>query len=309
MSGIIVFGSVNADHVMQVPEFPRPGETITGRNYRIVAGGKGANQAVACARLGADIRFIACVGDDPFGLGIRKQFESDGIDVTGVKVEPDCPTGIAMIQVTDSGQNSICISAEANGYLTAPVVSTFTDTIQSGDYLLLQLETPLDGIEHAVDIAHQSGCKVVLNPAPARELPDDLLAKVTMITPNETEAEILTGVEVTDDKSASQASQILHKKGVEIVLITLGEKGVWVSQSGVGYLVPGFVVEAVDTTAAGDTFNGALLVGMCRGSTLEGAIVFAHAAAAMSVTRFGAQTSIPYIGEVEAFLRNQGQME
>lgn len=307
MNGIVVLGSINADHVLQVPTFPRSGETLKGRNYRVIAGGKGANQAVASTRLGAETHFIGCVGDDPFGLGIRKQYQSDGIDVSGIKVEPDCATGIAMIQVAESGENNICISAEANDHLTAKVVSGFTDIIEQGDYLLVQLETPISGVEKAIDIAYSANKKVVLNPAPASVLPDSLLSKVDILTPNETEAQILTGIEVTDHLSASKAAQYLHQKGVLMVLITLGSKGVWVSQDGIGYLIPAFTVEAVDTTAAGDTFNGALIAGLTKGQSLEEAVVFAHAAAAISVTRFGAQTSIPFIAEVEAFLKNQGK--
>ncbi|WP_104401098.1 ribokinase [Vibrio penaeicida] len=307
MNGIVVLGSINADHVLQVPAFPRPGETLKGRNYRVIAGGKGANQAVASTRLGAETHFIGCVGDDPFGLGIRKQYQSDGIDVSGIKVEPDCATGMAMVQVAESGENSICISAEANDRLTAKVVSGFADIIEQGDYLLVQLETPISGVEKAIDIAYNANKKVVLNPAPASVLPDSLLSKVDILTPNETEAQILTGIEVTDHLSASKAAQYLHHKGVLMVLITLGSKGVWVSQDGIGYLIPAFTVEAVDTTAAGDTFNGALIAGLTIGKSLEEAVVFAHAAAAISVTRFGAQTSIPFITEVEAFLKNQGK--
>ncbi|MBD1556351.1 ribokinase [Vibrio sp. S9_S30] len=307
MNGIVVLGSINADHVLQVAAFPRPGETLKGRNYRVIAGGKGANQAVTAVRLGADTHFIACVGDDPFGLGIRKQYQSDGINVSGIKVEPDCATGIAMIQVAESGENTICLSAEANDRLTAKVVSDFSAIIEQGDYLLVQLETPISGIEKAIDIAYCANKKVVLNPAPARALSNNLLSKLNLITPNETEAQILTGIDVTDPVSASQAAQVLHQKGVFTVLITLGAKGVWVSQEGIGYLIPGFTVDVVDTTAAGDTFNGALLVGLSNGKSLEDAVIFAQAAAAISVTRLGAQTSIPFIDEVEAFLKNQGK--
>ena len=305
MNKLVVLGSVNADHVLQVPSFPRPGETLHGRNYQVIPGGKGANQAVAAARLNAEIGFIACVGDDSFGINIRENFKMDGIDITGVKMQPNCPTGIAMIQVADSGENSICISAEANAKLTAEAIEPDLERIRQADYLLMQLETPMCGIEKAARIAKDAKTNVILNPAPARELSDELLSCIDVITPNETEAEVLTGVTVTDDDSAQEAANILHSKGIEIVMITLGAKGVWLSQNGRGEIIPGFRVGATDTTAAGDTFNGAFVTGLLEDLPLESAIKFAHAAAAISVTRFGAQTSIPTRKEVEEFLEQQ----
>ncbi|EKO3953649.1 ribokinase [Vibrio fluvialis] len=304
MNKLVVLGSVNADHVLQVPSFPRPGETLHGRNYQVIPGGKGANQAVAAARLKADIGFIACVGDDSFGINIRESFRLDGMNISGVKMQPNCPTGIAMIQVSDSGENSICISAEANARLTAEAIEPDLARIREAKYLLMQLETPIDGIVKAAQVAKEARTNVILNPAPARELPDELLSCVDVITPNETEAEVLTGITVTDDESAQLAADALHRKGIEIVMITLGAKGVWLSQNGRGTLIPGFRVQATDTTAAGDTFNGALVTGLLEEMPLESAIKFAHAAAAISVTRFGAQTSIPNRAEVDAFLAN-----
>ncbi len=306
MNKLVVLGSVNADHVLQVPSFPRPGETLHGRNYQVIPGGKGANQAVAAARLKADTGFIARVGDDAFGINIRESFKMDNINTAAVKMEPNCPSGIAMIQVSDSGENSICISAEANAKLTAEAIEADLDRIRDAQYLLMQLETPICGIEQAAKVAKAAHTHVILNPAPARELSDQLLAHVDIITPNETEAEISTGITVTDDRSAQQAANELHRKGIETVIITLGAKGVWLSQNGHGVLIAGFKVQAVDTTAAGDTFNGALVTGLLEGLALESAVRFAHAAAAISVTRFGAQTSIPSRDEVEAFLAERG---
>ncbi|KKD00433.1 ribokinase [Photobacterium halotolerans] len=302
MNKLVVLGSVNADHVLRVPAFPRPGETLHGRDYQVIPGGKGANQAVAAARLNADIGFIACVGDDAFGIHIRESFKHDGINTSGVKMQPNCPTGIAMIQVADSGENTICLSPEANAQLTAERIEPDLENIRQARFLLMQLETPLEGIERAASEAKAHQTNVILNPAPAREIPDSLLACVDVITPNETEAEVLTGVTVTDNASAQLAADALHRKGIEIVLITLGAKGVWLSQNGRGQLIPGYRVDAVDTTAAGDTFNGALVTGLLEEMSLESAIRFAHAAAAISVTRFGAQTSIPTRAEVDAFL-------
>ena len=302
MNQLVVLGSVNADHVLQVPTFPRPGETLHGRNYQVIPGGKGANQAVAAARLKADIGFIACVGDDAFGIESCERFKRDGMDIRGVKVQADCPTGIAMIQVSDRGENSICLSAEANDRLTAEAIEDDLPSIRAASYLLMQLETPIDGIIKAAQVAKQAKTKVVLNSAPARELPSSLLSCVDVITPNETEAQVLTGITVTDDASAQQAATVLHQKGIEIVIITLGAKGVWLSENGRGQLIPGFRVSATDTTAAGDTFNGAFVTGLLENMPLESAIKFAHAAAAISVTRFGAQTSIPTRQEVDEFL-------
>ncbi|WP_261817853.1 ribokinase [Vibrio gallicus] len=302
MSKLIVLGSVNADHVLQVPSFPRPGETLHGHKYQVIPGGKGANQAVAAARLNADVGFVASVGDDSFGINIIDSFKGDGIDTQGIKVVTDRPTGIAMIQVADSGENSICISAEANAELTAQVIESDLSAIAEAQYLLTQLETPLCGIQKAAQHAKQHATQVILNPAPACQLSDELLKLIDIITPNETEAEVLTGVAVVDEASAQLAANKLHQKGIRTVMITLGAKGVWVSENGEGQIVAGFRVEATDTTAAGDTFNGGLVTALLEGKDLYQSIVFAHAAAAISVTRFGAQTSIPTRSEVEAFL-------
>lgn len=302
MNKLVVLGSVNADHVLQVPSFPRPGETLHGRNYQVIPGGKGANQAVAAARLGADTAFIASVGDDAFGINIRENFKLEGIQTDGVKMQPNCPTGIAMIQVADNGENSICISAEANAKLTEQAIEPDLNRIRAARFLLMQLETPLCGIERAAQVAKASKTNVILNPAPARTLPDSLLACVDVITPNETEAHLLTGIEVIDDVSAQKAADVLHQKGIEIVMITLGSKGVWLSENGRGRRIAGYKVSVTDTTAAGDTFNGAFVTGLLEEMPLESAIKFAHAAAAISVTRFGAQTSIPTRQEVNNFL-------
>lgn len=306
MNKLVVLGSVNADHVLQVPSFPRPGETLVGVNYQVIPGGKGANQAVAAARLNADIGFISCVGDDSFGIKIRNEFANDGINIDGVIVAENTPTGIAMIQVSAAGENSICLSPEANDKLTVDQIARHSGSIRNAKYLLTQLETPIEGIEYAVEIAKQSKTNVILNPAPAQPLSDKLLSCVDVITPNETEAEVLTGITVTDNESAQLAANALHLKGIEIVMITLGAKGVWLSQNGRGELISGFKVKATDTTAAGDTFNGALVTGLIEEMPLESAIKFAHAAAAISVTRFGAQTSIPNREETDVFLKAQG---
>ncbi|WP_166370785.1 ribokinase [Psychromonas sp. SA13A] len=302
MRQLTVLGSVNADHVLRVGSFPRPGETLHGQGYSVIAGGKGANQAVAAARLGANVSFIACVGDDSFGLNIRQEFEKDGINIDAVMIEKDTPTGIAMIQVAATGENSICISAEANACLTPQRIAAHTRIIEQADMLLLQLEVPMESIEYAAEIANKSGTTVILNPAPAQHLSDKLLKLIDIITPNETEAEILTGIKVFDAQSAQLAADALHKKQIKTVLITLGSQGVWLSKEGEGSQIMGYKVDAVDTTAAGDTFNGAFLTALLEDKSLNEAVQFAHAAAAITVTGQGAQSSIPYRKDVTEFL-------
>ena len=234
MNKLVVLGSVNADHVLQVPSFPRPGETLHGHSYRVIPGGKGANQAVAAARLGADIAFIACVGNDDFGLQMRETFAREGMNIEAVMIENNMPTRIAMIQVAATGENSICISAEANACLTPARLAPHHHLIERADTLLMQLETPLETIQAAAKVAKQAGTRVVLNPAPAQLLSDALLQHLDMITPNETEAEILTGIKVENIVSAQRAADVLHAKGIQQVMITLGSRGVWLSENGKG---------------------------------------------------------------------------
>ncbi|ASI23425.1 TPA: ribokinase [Aeromonas salmonicida] len=305
MNRLVVLGSVNADHVLRVPHFPRPGETLTGHSYQVVPGGKGANQAVAAARLGAPVSFIARIGDDAIGQQMRQGFEQDGIDVSAVELDETLPTGIAIIYVSDEGENSIGISAEANGALSPAMVKRHEAMIADAHTLLLQLEVPLESVFEAAKLARSHGTRVVLNPAPARPLPAELLALVDLITPNQTEAELLTGVKVSDEASAAQAAARFHQMGISDVMITLGSQGVYCSNAKQQQLIPGFRVEAVDTTAAGDTFNGALLAAELAGADFNAAVRFAHGAAALSVTKFGAQNSIPSKVEVDAFLLAQ----
>lgn len=304
MKKLCVLGSINVDHVIHIPQFPQAGETLTGYDYHQAFGGKGANQAVAAARLGTEVSFIGAIGEDDIGQTMKNSFANEKIDTQGIAVIAGQNTGLAMIQVADTGENSIVISAGANASLDETRVLQHKALIAEADYLLMQLETPLPAVSLAAKFAKETGTKVVLNPAPAKPLPKELLALVDMITPNETEAEILTGVKIVDEQTAYQAAQAFHQFGIELVLITLGEKGVYVSQKAhqVGEIIAGFKVEAKDTTAAGDTFNGALISALMEQKTLNQAIRFAHAAAAISVTRKGAQSSIPYLAEVGGFL-------
>lgn len=303
---LVVLGSINADHILNLPRFPAPGETLTGHNYQIAFGGKGANQAVAAGRSGARTAFIACVGDDDIGQQVCRQLVQDQIDITSIETIPNQSTGVALIFVNSEGENEIGIYAGANGYLSESYVNARQSLIANASALLTQLESPLPGVLAAARIAKAHQVQVILNPAPAAALPDELLALVDIITPNETEAEALTGIPVADDDGAARAAAVLHGKGVNTVIITLGSRGVWLSEQGNGQRIAGFRVQAVDTIAAGDTFNGALVTALLEGQTLAKAVRFAHGAAAIAVTRAGAQPSVPWRHEIDDFLAQQG---
>lgn len=303
---LVVLGSINADHILNLARFPRPGETVIGKQYGVAFGGKGANQAVAAGRSGADISFIACVGDDDIGARIRQQLAVDRIDAAAVEAIAGQTTGVALIFVNGDAENMIGIHAGANAAVTPDYLERHRQLVADADALLMQLESPLETVVAAVRLAHQHGTKVILNPAPARPLPDELLARVDIITPNETEAQILTGISVETEQDAQRAAQALHGKGVGTVLITLGSCGVWLSEQGAGRRIPGFRVQAVDTIAAGDTFNGALVTALLEGKSMDEAVTFAHAAAAIAVTRRGAQPSVPWRAEINDFLTLQG---
>ena len=303
---LVVLGSINADHILNLETFPTPGETVTGNQYQVAFGGKGANQAVAAGRSGANIAFIACTGDDDTGERVRKQLASDNIDVSPVSVVEGESTGVALIFVNAEGENVIGIHAGANAALTTERVEAQRAIISGAEALLMQLESPVESVLAAAKIAHENHTTVVLNPAPARVLSDELLALVDIITPNETEAEKLTGIRVENDDDAARAAGALHDKGIGTVIITLGSRGVWASANGEGRRVPGFKVKAIDTIAAGDTFNGALVTALLEGRAMDEAIRFAHAAAAIAVTRKGAQPSVPWRKEIDEFLSQQG---
>ncbi|EHN8829066.1 MULTISPECIES: ribokinase [Enterobacter] len=303
---LVVLGSINADHILNLETFPTPGETVTGNQYQVAFGGKGANQAVAAGRSGANIAFIACTGDDDTGERVRKQLASDNIDTAPVSVVEGESTGVALIFVNAEGENVIGIHAGANAALTTERVEAQRGIIAGAEALLMQLESPVESVLTAAKIAHENHTTVVLNPAPARVLSDELLALVDIITPNETEAEKLTGIRVENDNDAARAAKVLHAKGIGTVIITLGSRGVWASVNGEGRRVPGFKVKAIDTIAAGDTFNGALVTALLEGKAMDDAIRFAHAAAAIAVTRKGAQPSVPWRKEIDEFLSQQG---
>ncbi|MFS7163196.1 ribokinase [Serratia proteamaculans] len=302
---LVVLGSINADHILNIEQFPQPGETVIGKQYKVAFGGKGANQAVAAGRSGADIAFIACVGADDIGERVRQQLATDRIDTQPIEAIADSTTGVALIFVNAEGENVIGIDAGANAAVTPDYLARYQQKVIDADALLMQLESPLETVIAAASLAKQHQTQVILNPAPARELPDELLAMIDMITPNETEAQRLTGIAVNNDDDAARAAQALHDKGIATVIITLGSRGVWLSENSKGKLVPGFKVKAVDTIAAGDTFNGALVTALLEGKVMADAVRFAHAAAAIAVTRPGAQPSVPWREEIDTFLQQQ----
>ncbi|WP_130802603.1 ribokinase [Acinetobacter ihumii] len=302
-NNMVVLGSANVDHILNVDDFPASGQTVSGKNYKVAFGGKGANQAVAAARSGANISFIGCVGDDDAGHHLKVQLEKDGVHIQAVQSIKDQNTGVALIFVNHQADNFIGIHAGANAALSVEYVQQHASLIQSAQLLLLQLETPIDSILTAAHLAHNAGVKIILNPAPAQALTSELLQNVDIITPNKTEAEILTGLKINHLDDVQQAAHVLHNYGIETVVITLGAQGVWLSESGQGQLIPAFKVDAVDTIAAGDTFNGAFATALLEGQSNQEAAQFANAAAAIAVTRYGAQPSIPYRAEINALFK------
>jgi len=301
-SRIVVVGSSNTDMIIKVPHVPMPGETIIGGTFSTAAGGKGANQAVAAARAGGDVTFVARVGEDMFGEQAKDGFIKDNINVDHVLSDKDAPSGVALIFVGEDGENSIAVASGANANLSPSDVESAGDAILSADILIMQLETPLETVQKAASIASEKGVKVILNPAPACELSDDILSHVSILTPNESEAELLTGIKVESEKDAAAAADALMAKGIQTVIVTMGPKGAFVVTADCKELVGGFTVKAVDATAAGDVFNGTLAVAMAEGKPLEEAVKFANAAAALSVTKLGAQPSAPTRAEIEKFL-------
>ncbi|MBF88620.1 MAG: ribokinase [Candidatus Marinimicrobia bacterium] len=301
---IVVMGSYNTDMIVKVPHIPKPGETVLGGKFTTAPGGKGANQAVAAARIGGDVTFIARVGDDSLGKEAIKRFESENINTKYIKRDLVDPSGVALIVVDKNGQNSIAVALGANSNLSPSDVDDSMEIIESAEILLTQLETPLSSVEKVISLAKAAGTKVVLNPAPAQALSDDLLHNITVITPNESESEALTGIAVTDFSSAEKAADVLLYKGIKTVVITMGEKGALLKTNSCTQIINPLNVDAVDATAAGDVFNGALVVAMAEGNTLEASVEFANAAAAFSVTKLGAQPSAPNRTEVDMMLNN-----
>ncbi|MDO1446908.1 ribokinase [Rhodocytophaga aerolata] len=296
---IMVIGSSNTDMVIKAQKLPSPGETILGGEFHLFPGGKGANQAVAAARLGGEVFFVARTGNDVFGKQAIEQFTKEGIHTRYIHTDPDHPSGVALIMVDEAGENIIAVAPGANAQLKQEDIDEAMREMETVDIVLLQLEIPLSTVHYAIKKLGELGKKVVLNPAPAQALPEELFKHLYLITPNETEAEILTGIRVTEEETAAKAATALREKGVKQVVITLGPRGAFVLTDSCNKLIAAPKVQAIDTTAAGDIFNGALVVAIAQGQSLEDAVNFACRAAAISVTRLGAQASAPYLQELK----------
>lgn len=301
---IAVVGSINMDMVFKTPRMPLPGETLMGHSFHQVHGGKGANQAVAAARMGATVNFIACVGDDLNGRSCLQALAQDGIDTRNIRVLAESATGVAGILLDDAGENCIVLTTGANALMCNSDVDNASNAITQAKLLLCQLETPIATVLHAIDCARQANVQVVLNPAPAQKLSDQVLAQVDYLVVNETEATLLSDQEVTDLASAEAAAAVLRERGAKCVLVTLGALGMWVAASENSYFLPAFQVKVLDTTAAGDTFVGSFAVALAEGMELREACMFAQSAAALAVTKLGAQSSIPFRAEVERQLQD-----
>jgi ribokinase len=301
---ITVVGSSNTDMVIKADHLPGPGETILGGTFFMNPGGKGANQAVAVARLGGKVSFICKTGDDIFGRQSLQQFKEEGIDISFLIIDSLHPSGVALITVDKQAENCIVVASGANAALTPSDLMQARELILQSAIILMQLEIPLDSVSYTAAMAYGKNIPVVLNPAPACTLPDELLRHISILTPNKTEAGMLSGISIQDMESAKKAAQKIRERGVKTVIITLGSNGALVLDENVFTHIPVSPVTAVDTTAAGDTFNGALVVALSEGKDILQATAFAGRAAAISVTRIGAQASIPYKHEVEALIVN-----
>lgn len=298
---ILVVGSSNTDMVIRADHLPLAGETVLGGTFFMNPGGKGANQAVAIARLGGQVAFICKTGSDVFGYQSHQLFEKEGIDVSYVLSDTGSPSGAALIMVDKNGENSIAVASGANAHLTSGDIAAAEEAIDQADFVLMQLEIPIKTVAFVAKKAAEKNRKVILNPAPACTLPGELLQNLYMITPNETEAELLSGIKIIDEASARKAAEQISELGINCVIITLGSKGAFVYGEGICEMVPAIKVKALDTTAAGDIFNGALTVALAEGRSILDAVRFACKASAISVTRIGAQSSAPYRNEVDVF--------
>jgi ribokinase len=297
---IVVVGSSNMDLVVKTPRMPALGETILGGDFLMVPGGKGANQAVAAARLGAEVHLVARLGEDLFGRQSLANFERAGVETTYVTMTPDIASGVALITVDAGGNNVIVVAPGANGVLSSADVKAARPELHAAGAVVAQLEVPLETVTCAAHLAYEAGVPFILDPAPAVALPPDLLKRVSVLTPNETEARILTGIEVKDESSARRAAQGLLDAGVQAAIVTMGSQGYLLADGTAMQFVRALAVEAVDATAAGDAFTGSLAVGLARGQSLRDAAVFASRVAALSVTKMGAQPSMPTREEVDA---------
>lgn len=299
---VTVVGSLNMDLIVLSPRIPQPGETIIGTGFRTAPGGKGANQAVAAAQLGAQVSMIGSVGADTFADSLLENLASAGVDRRFVTRDQGNPTGVALIVVDDRGENSIVVASGANMHLKPADLESAEGAIAQADVLLLQLEVPLDTVTRAAEIARKHQVTVVLNPAPARTLPKKLLSLVDFLIPNETETALLSGMPVSNQDEIETAAASLRALGVGNVILTLGERGALLTAAGNSELYPAFEVNPVDTTAAGDAFMGAFAVALGEGLSIPDAIRFGNAAGALATTRLGAQPSLPTRTEVDSLI-------
>lgn len=290
---ILVIGSSNTDMTAKTHALPRPGETVLGGVFTMGAGGKGANQAVAAQRLGGEVQFICKVGQDLFGDNAVSQYKAEGLDVSGI-LRSSLPSGVALIYVDDHAENCIVVASGANGDLSEADIDLSREAIVNCGILLLQLETPIPSVLKAAKMAHEAGATVVLNPAPACALPEEIFRYIDLFIPNETELSTFSGLPVTDKETAEVAAKAMQQKGVGKLIVTMGSKGALICDGSPATFVPAHKVKAVDTTAAGDTFCGALCVALSEGKDLKAATEFATAASALTVQRMGAQNSIPF---------------
>lgn len=297
---IVVVGSCNTDMVIKADRLPVPGETILGGTFFMNPGGKGANQAVAASRMGGNVTLISKTGNDVFGKQSVMLYTAENIKTDFIYSDPKHPSGVALITVDSQGENCIVVASGANAYLTPSDIDKASAEIENSDLVLMQLEIPIETVEYVAEMASKKGIKVILNPAPARALSDNLLKHLYIIIPNKSEAEILSGIKVSDIESAKLAADIISAKGVDIVVITLGSQGALIKEFGEYLFVEALKVDALDTTAAGDTFCGAFCVGLSEGRSIPEAVKLAARAAAITVTRMGAQASIPYRSELSS---------
>lgn len=298
---IIVVGSCNTDMVIKADRLPIPGETILGGVFLMNPGGKGANQAVAAARMGGNITLISKTGNDVFGKQSVMLYSNENINTDYVFSDPHHPSGVALITVDANGENCIVVASGANSSLSIDDIEKARKEIENSDLVLMQLEIPIEIVEYVAKIACEKGIKVILNPAPARALSNDLLKSLYIIIPNKSEAEILSGIKVTNIETAKQAANIISAKGVDHVVITLGSQGALIKENDNYHFVDAYKVEATDTTAAGDVFCGSFCVGLSEGKSILESVRMAAKTAAISVTRMGAQSSIPFRPEISQY--------
>ncbi|HVF84501.1 MAG TPA: ribokinase [Abditibacteriaceae bacterium] len=300
---VVVIGSSNMDMVVRCAELPLPGQTVTGSDFVMNPGGKGANQAVAACKLGARTQLVARLGNDLFAQASRRSFEEVGLGTDYLVTDDHAASGVALIYVDENGENQIVVALGANALLTPEDVDHALPAIKEAKVMILQLEIPMETVRHAAQLAADNGTRVILNPAPVRKLPASLLKNTSITIANETETVVLTGADDIGMHTAVNATRPLHEAGVETIIMTLGKEGALVANKSGATRIPGFRVKAVDTTSAGDTFTGAIACCLAQGRALEDSVLFANAAAALSATKTGAQISMPTREEVEEMLR------